>query len=314
MVMFLTAINGFTQMLEHQYSSSSGNCFKISDNEYIYCMFSGKKISIYSINHLLHNTINCSPSNASQYVYIDISRTLINNDSKFEISYLYQANSKWNFRIINEDGDILLDEPNATSANFKNTSQGAKLTLPSTTDNFVKVYGLSGTYYGKLDPGDEEFSLPAHYDPLTLVPEHIYPWVVGDCYRLDNNEYVYGTCNNYTNCSVYSLDHVLVKSVGLSPSTATSRRIHNLSRTLFNSDSKLEIVYIYLNGTAHALRVINEDGDILMDEYNAYYVKFIDTNAGVKMMTFSSGNFIKVYSLPGILYGKPANSGIEAIY
>ena len=143
-------------------------------------------------------------------------------------------------------------------------------------------------------------------------PEHTYQYQVGDCYQVDVNDYVYGTGNGFQTCNIYSLDHVLIKSITLTPVTAGSATIKSISKGLFNSNSKYEIVYIYMNGTAHALRVIDEDGTVLLDDYNAYAVRFFNTDTGAKMMTMSSSaNYVKIYSLPGTLYGNKSNTSNE---
>jgi hypothetical protein len=168
-ISIIFTINCLSQTLEHQYSAKNGSFYKVADNEYIYTTYDlWQDFKIYSTAHTLLKTISFSPVTNYGYSCFNISRTLFNNDPKFEVAYFYQIGSNYNVRIINEDGVVLFDVPNIESVTFKHTNLGTKLLLVSKLDNFVEVYALPGILYDKPS-GNIENEVEVTYSPYQSI-------------------------------------------------------------------------------------------------------------------------------------------------
>lgn len=133
--------------------------------------------------------------------------------------------------------------------------------------------------------------------------------------ELSLSGYRYYLMDTYSNsCKIYHTDHSLWKSIPLSiPSGMYLYDIQLVSETLFNSDSKTELAYIYYSYDTtfyyytYYMKVVNEEGTELLSVPGCGYVNLKSTGgSGSKMMCYvynysiypSTVNTL-VYSLPG---------------
>jgi hypothetical protein len=114
-------------------------------------------------------------------------------------------------------------------------------------------------------------------------------------------------------CLVYSLDHALLKSIALPTSDGYYLAdIQLVSENLFNDDNLLELVYIASKYTATTssyfysfeARLINENGNTLLDMPGVGYCEVLPTSEGYKFLTYKYDysvipyrTYTRVYSL-----------------
>jgi len=139
------------QILEHQYSGDAGSIYQVGTNEYVYGFYdiSNKQFNLYSLNHTLIKTINILPSSCTSFSIVNVSKTLFNNDSKYEITYVFSSTTT-GLKVINEDGNVLLNEDSCSAAYIRNTNLGTKMLISNFTSKILKVYSLTGQVYGKI--------------------------------------------------------------------------------------------------------------------------------------------------------------------
>lgn len=117
-------------------------------------------------------------------------------------------------------------------------------------------------------------------------------------------------------CKIYNIDHTLWKTIDLPvPSDWYLYDIRYVSETLFNLDSKVELVYTYYNYNTtqqyytYATKVINEDGSVLLTVQGGGYSEVATTSGGnlkflVYVYDYSVSPYTvntQVYSIPGQL-------------
>jgi hypothetical protein len=137
----------FTQTFECQYTGDHGQIYQISDNEYVYGILDEnlKRFNVYSLDHNLLKMIPLTPDSASYFPTMHLSKTLFNDDSKFELLYDFQANNTTGVKVVNEDGTELFSEPMAWDPLLCNTDQRAKMLLTYPYGpRIVKVFSLYG--------------------------------------------------------------------------------------------------------------------------------------------------------------------------
>ena len=121
---------------------------------------------------------------------------------------------------------------------------------------------------------------------------------------------------------IYDMNHAMVKTISLSNMPAQAPPYNNiiedilyLSENLFNTDSKMEFMYIHsftgANGYGNFITYIyNEDGDMLFSDTSAAFVHphwemqqypIYNTSIGTKMLLSCVNGQAKVFSLPGKL-------------
>lgn len=119
--------------------------------------------------------------------------------------------------------------------------------------------------------------------------------------------------------SIYNLNHSLVKNINLSnlpiSTLAWVGDIIYLSEHLFNTDSKMEFIYIYnftdsLGNGNFVTNIYNEDINLLFTDTSAAWIKtnyiqqqypIYNTPNGTKMILSCNNGRAKVFSLPGTL-------------
>ena len=142
----------FTQTFEYQYTGDYGTIYQVAENEYVYGILNSplQQFSIYSMDHTLIKTIQLTPDSVIGFQFLNLSKTLFNNDSKFELLYNYQTNnpnSRTGVKVVDEDANVLFYEPVDWAITLKNTDQGAKMILSYEAQEIIKVYSLYGTMF-----------------------------------------------------------------------------------------------------------------------------------------------------------------------
>lgn len=140
---------------------------------------------------------------------------------------------------------------------------------------------------------------------FSQIFEYQFTGLYGRIYKVADNEYVYGILNDsIRQFDVYSLDHQLIKTIAMPAYDLYFGFLH-LSKTLFNSDEKFELLYSYqnMNPSGFGVRVVNEDGLVLFEALGFWGVYLYNTPVGAKMMlNYPSGpSKVNVYSLDGIV-------------
>jgi hypothetical protein len=135
----------------------------------------------------------------------------------------------------------------------------------------------------------------------------------GQIYQISPNEFVYGILDDsLKQFKVYSLDHTLMNTISLLPDSAdgNSIAIYNLSRTLFNSDDNLELLYNWWDwggGTYHlGIKILNDNGSVVFSKDSAFTVGLYNTPEGSKLLVeydtpYEYRRNVTVYSLYGVV-------------
>ncbi len=137
----------------------------------------------------------------------------------------------------------------------------------------------------------------------TLEYQYTGDW--GQIYQVAPNEFVYGILDDtLKQFKVYSLDHTLINTFILVPDTLTYVNIFNLSRTLFNNDSNLELCYDWANYSSYnGVKIINDNGNVIFSKDWGWGVWLFNTSQGAKMLMTYYGwtinHQVDVYSLYG---------------
>lgn len=129
--------------------------------------------------------------------------------------------------------------------------------------------------------------------------EYRFPGDDGCIFQVAENEFVYGLISlSLKEFNIFSLDHSLLKTIPLNDPVNQVNQFH-LSKTLFNSDSKFELVYKF---SINNVTVVNEDGTVLLSKDDVAWYKLYNTNEGAKMLiTYYTSNYVDVYTLYGIV-------------
>lgn len=153
------------------------------------------------------------------------------------------------------------------------------------------------------------------------VLEHIYPDQNAFPVKLTNYGWVYYTTNNPTGYSlittvkIYNENHSLLKTIQLQiPTGYIVESIENVSDVLFNSDSKIEVLYSVwktsVNPYLFQVILINEDGTILQTFPTLDYADIVDLDGNFKMIGNSpSDSSTYIYALPGTMLQIPSING-----
>jgi hypothetical protein len=116
-------------------------------------------------------------------------------------------------------------------------------------------------------------------------------------------------------CQFYNMDHSAWKTINLNvPSGMYLYDIKFISETLFNTDNKVELAYIYysydttLLYSTYYTKVVNEDGTELLSIPGCAYleVKAPGTN-GTKMLAYVYDYSIILWTLNTLVYSLPGN-------
>lgn len=168
---------------------------------------------------------------------------------------------------------------------------------------FICLYSIEGYSQITLD-----FQNSCQYFPIVRLSD-------SETKYLDDNQW---NINHQNKFSLYNLDGTLFKTIVMPPKPDSSSLVYTIfwiTRNLFDNDpSSIEyfVAYTYDSvpnfGTYNEVKIIREDGTVLMDEMNAtnlYWPPYINkTEDGTKMTLFykyANGIYYqtRVFSLPG---------------
>ncbi|MFI5263263.1 MAG: T9SS type A sorting domain-containing protein [Candidatus Kapaibacterium sp.] len=148
-----------------------------------------------------------------------------------------------------------------------------------------------------------------------ITLEHTYPFQLIQFVLVDSDEVKYFRITSDTSVDVFNADHSLYKTIRIpKPSSGDGLyKVQYLSRHLFNTDDKLELL---CQSNARNTRVVNEDGQILFERdtcvpnypletgSGAVSESIVNTALGTKMfLTDLNAGTTLVFSLPGKLPG-----------
>lgn len=141
--------------------------------------------------------------------------------------------------------------------------------------------------------------------------EHKYENGIGTIAHVENVEgeghkyvYINKTSNSF---DVYNLDHSLFKSVQLThPGNPMGFNRYYLSKTLFNSDNKIEFLIAFSNSGTYSAYLMNEDGVTLQTFNNSTGGEVTRVGGSYKLLTseYNAGTIhTNVWNLPGQYLG-----------
>lgn len=123
---------------------------------------------------------------------------------------------------------------------------------------------------------------------------------------------------------IYNADHTVWKTINTAiPATASIYGANTFaSKYLFNTDAKIEVAVVYIDGVNFKGEIYNEDGTVLLSVNKCQVFQLKKVNADWKLLaqlanTGTPTQITAVYSLPGQYTGmrKPkTESGETAIY
>jgi hypothetical protein len=131
--------------------------------------------------------------------------------------------------------------------------------------------------------------------------------------------YVMDVVNNQ--CRLYNMDHSAWKTINLDiPAGMYLYDIRYVSETLFNTDNKVELAYIYYSYDTTLLyytyytKVINEDGLMLLSIPGCAYIEVKTPGAnGTKMLAYVYDYSIIVWTLNTLVYSLPGTLPLNDI-
>lgn len=148
-----------------------------------------------------------------------------------------------------------------------------------------------------------------------ITLEETYTGSAGLSQVTENEFHYYYFDANTLNCEVSDFNHTSVNSIPIPLDTdETLSTITYLSKDLFDTDDELELVFTYSYWyqidtswyLSYSSKVINEDGNVLLEIPGAQYLDIINTVNGSKLMSwiydFSLSSYpieTKIYNLPG---------------
>ena len=286
--------------LEHTYTDGNVNRVKLeySGEKYYVLNTATNELILYNADHSLWKTIvlPASPPNplaGSARIY-HVSEAKINPDVQIEILFSYYNNvsNKFESRISQEDGTILLTIPDAFEARI-NEIQGLSdkiITVNTTTNPISKVYSLP------------DFTLENTYTDGAIKRVNLE----------NSGEKYYLLDKVNQNTKIFNSDHSLWKTIVLpKPSEAKYGEIGIISETQINTDALLEIGYSYytLEGSIadYVGKLINENNLELLSIPKARIltVDFIEGLENKLMATLNNATVntsfsTNVYQLPSL--------------
>ena len=157
-----------------------------------------------------------------------------------------------------------------------------------------------------------------------LVLENIYS-NSGNVTEISSGVFKIYTMDDYNNvCNIYNTDYSLLKSITLQiPTGEVLVDIQYVTQTLFNLDSKVELMYVYRKTVAattttaayyvYTSRIIDESGNILVEIPNAYTAKvynFVSDGSKFVIWTYDYSTLVAstiFYNVPGKMVGETKN-------
>lgn len=125
--------------------------------------------------------------------------------------------------------------------------------------------------------------------------EHTYNFS-GTLVETDNGEFKYFVMDVPLNqCRIYNDDHSLYNTINLNvPAGYYLYDVKFVSRHIFDSDDSFELLYIYSRTTVinsqsvneYNMKVINEDGSVLMTLDDGGYAEIMNSSDGLKLLAY----------------------------
>ncbi len=248
--------------LENNYSDGNLKRIKLenSGEKYFLLNKANSNAKIYNANHSLWKTVSLPKPTTTTYTDIDfISETKINPDALLEIGYSYYEtvgnSATYSSKIVNENNVELLSVPNSSKLHI------------SVFDGLADK--LIADIYNNYKYGTNIYTLPS------LSLEKAYDSSVSRVILENSGEKYYTSQNPSDNqVKIYNSDHTLWKTIDLSTDNPfisnNVTTVSSISESKINPDASIEVIYTYgtgllIIGTEFSSRVINENGDILLD-------------------------------------------------
>lgn len=301
--------------LEHTYNEGAVNRVKLeySGEKYYFLKGATNELVFNNVDHTLWKTIllpapQSNPLAGGSRIY-DVSEARINSDAKIEILYSYYNNmsNRYESRISQEDGTILLTIPDASSVYLDE--------IPGLSDKLITENIIS-------NPISKVYSL----SDLTL--ENTYTEGTIKRIKLENSgEKYYVLDKTNQNTKIYNPNHSLWKTITLpKPSNAKYGDIGIISENQINTDDLMEIGYSYftLEGSTYNYvgKLINENNEELLTIPKAKIVS-INSIEGLenKLMATLDHNYIdnqisfstNVYGIPSLTLENAYQSEVARI-
>ncbi len=299
--------------LEHTYTDGNVNRIKLeySGEKYYVLKSASNELVFYNADHSIWKTIvlPASPTNplAGGARIYHVSEATINPDTQIEVlfSYYNHNTNKFDSRISQEDGTILLTIPDAAEARIdKIEGLSNKLITTNIQSNPIsKVYSLS------------DFTLENTYTDGTIKRV-----------KLENSGEKYYLLDKINqNVKVFNSDHSLWKAIAMpKPTDAKYSEIGIISETQINTDALLEIGYSYytLEGSIanYVGKLINENNLELLSIPKARILivnvieglekKLIATLNNASVNTSFSTN---IYQIPSLTLEKAYESEVTRV-
>jgi hypothetical protein len=259
--------------LENNYSDGNVKRIELENSGEKYYLLDkvNNNAKIYNSNHSLWKTVSLSKPTAASYTDIDFaSETKINPDALLEIGYSYSEtvgnSTTYSSKIVNENNLELLSVP-----------KSRRLVINS-------IDGLADKLIAEVPTNDLRYNTYVYTLP-SLSLEKAYDGAVSRI-KLENSGEKYFTSYYPVNnqVQIYNNNHTLWKTINLSTgSPFLSNNVTNVSsvsESKINPDTSIEVMYTYGTGLLEegsdiSSRVINENGDVLLD---AQYVRNLQIN------------------------------------
>ncbi len=308
-LIFLFAFNAFAQIsLEQTYSEGYITRIKLENSGEKYYLFNyeTKEVVFYNNNHtvwkrILLPIVNVPSPYFSSVNITHISENKINPDSNIEIVYTNTYSNETGFyaesRVISENGTTLLTVLDSSRLYFSEINGGPNKLIADffSNTNSTNIYNLPG-----------------------LNLEHSY--LQGRAKRVllekSGEKYILLDIANGV-AKIYNSNHSLWKTVSTPfPALTYNSDISFVSENQINTDSDLEIGYIYFNNVnkQYEGRIVNEKNEILMTFPNASILSISQIDGFPnKLLVYliDSNNYnTDVYGLPSLTLENNYTSGI----
>lgn len=224
---------------------------------------SNEMLRLYNSDHTVWKTVNMpKPEEAGYTNNIFITETHVNPDEQLEVGYTYVAES-----LVPENGPYVYESrvvnETATLITIPSASKLTLSTLPGLPD--------------KLLSDDLTENIANVYTLPSLAVEHTYAYDSIERVKLENSgeKYYHRIYNGIAEGTVpiYNADHTLWKSIptGIEEGLFITD-ISHLSETKIDDDNLVEMAFSYGNLDIYNTRIVNENGQVLLNEYNGLHL------------------------------------------
>lgn len=294
----------FPGLLQHKRYNIAGDRF------YIFDQVVGKA-DFYDTGYTLWKSITLpKPAGSSYTTFWPFSENELDGDEELEVSYGYTLNGVHESRIIDEQGNLLLNAPNAVGLLY---SSGSGLT-PRVLARLVTPTGSETQYYSI-----PQMTLEATYPGDA---QHVALDVSGEkFYTFSQSGFADGELR------LYNADHSLWKTIPLAVPNVTFgyiiSQVSHISENVLDDDPGIELAYTYfesilLEQTNYTTDVIEEDGTVLNsipqaaglylsegEDWDPKFIGYMDDGFGDAFPAYNHGY--------GTVWNIGAAAGIEKV-